>query len=332
VPAGQTLALIGGNVAIEGRNLTAAGGRIELGSVAGVGEVSLNQIGNRWLFGYDNIDLFGNIRLEGGAVVEASGEGGGDVQIQGAQLELTQGSLIYADTLGSGDGGEILVRTTETVAVRDESEITANVLGSGIGGDVTIVTGQLLVRDGARISVTTRSTGNGGTLSVTALDSVEVIGTSVDGRAGSGLFASTQGEGDAGDLTIATGRLLVRDGAVVSAGTGRSTGNGGTLSVTASDSVEVIGTSANGQFSSALSVQTQGEGDAGDLTIATGRLLVRDGAVVSAGTTRSTGNGGTLSITASDSVEVIGTSADGQVLSGLFTQAADEGEWGTGIS
>jgi filamentous hemagglutinin family protein len=326
VPTGQTLALIGGNVAIEGGNLTAAGGRIELGSVAGVGEVSLSEIGNRWLFGYNNIDSFGNIRLEGGAFVDASGEGGGDVQLQGAQLEMTQGSLIYADTLGSGDGGEILVRTTETVALSDGSRIIADVLGSGTGGDLTIATGRLLVRDGAVVSTGTRSTGEGGTLSVTASDTVEVIGRTADGRLGSGLYAQTSGEGDAGDLTIATGRLLVRDGAQVSAST-RSTGEGGTLSVTASDTVEVIGESADGRVASGLYAQTEGEGDAGDLTIATGRLLVRDGAQVSTGT-RSTRKGATLSVTASDSVEVIGRSADGQFPSGLFTQTQGEGDAG----
>jgi len=356
VPAGQTLALIGGNVAIEGGNLTAAGGRIELGSVAGVGEVSLSQIGNRWLFGYDNIDVFGNIRFEGGAVVDASGGGGGDVHLQGARLEMTQGSLIYADTLGSGDGGEILVRATETVALSDGSQITADVLGSGTGGeilvrtteavtlrdesviraavfgsgtggDLTIVTGQLLVHDGAQVGAGTFSTGEGGTLSITTSDTVEVIGTSADGRSRSGLFAPTQGEGNAGELRIATRRLLVRDGATVTAGTLGGTGKGGTLSVTASDSVEVIGTSADGQFSSRLSAQTEGEGDAGELRIATRRLLVRDGAQVSA-STYSTGEGGTLSVTASDSVEVIGTSADGQFSSGLFSQAEGEGDAG----
>jgi filamentous hemagglutinin family protein len=326
VPAGQTLALIGGNVVVEGGNLMAAGGRIELGSVAGVGEVSLSQVGNRWLFGYDNIDSFGNIRLEGGAVVDASGEGGGDVHLQGAQLEMTQGSVIYADTLGSGNGGEILVRTSETVAVRDSSEISAGVFGSGTAGDLMIVTGQLLVRDGAQVLAGTLGTGQGGTLSVTASDSVEVIGTSADGRFGSRLLATTQGEGDAGNLTIATGRLLVRDGAQVLAST-FGTGKGGTLSVTASDSVEVIGTSADGRLSSGLFAQANGEGDAGDLTIVTGRLLVRDGTQVSA-STFGTGKGGTLSVTASDSVEVIGTSADGRFPSGLFTQTQGEGDAG----
>jgi filamentous hemagglutinin family protein len=56
VPAGQTLALVGGDVLLEGGNLTAAGGRIELGSVAGVGQVSLTQTGNSFVLGYDSIN------------------------------------------------------------------------------------------------------------------------------------------------------------------------------------------------------------------------------------------------------------------------------------
>ena len=55
VRAGQTLGLVGGDVRLEGGNLTAAGGRIELGSVAGIGEVSLTQMGNRFVLGYDSI-------------------------------------------------------------------------------------------------------------------------------------------------------------------------------------------------------------------------------------------------------------------------------------
>jgi large exoprotein involved in heme utilization and adhesion len=57
------------------------------------------------------------------------------------------------------------------------------------------------------------------------------------------------------------------------------------LSVTASDTVEVIGTSANGQISSRLTAQTTGAGNARDLTIATEQLTIRDGAEVSVSST-----------------------------------------------
>ncbi len=209
---------------------------------------------------------------------------------------------------------------------RAVSALSAQAQGSGDAGDLTIATGRLLVRDGAQVGTGTFSTGEGGTLSVTASDAVEVIGTSSDGRASSGLFAATVGSGDAGELTITTGRLLVRDGAQVGTGT-FSTGDGGALSVTASDTVEVIGTSSDGRVASGLFTQAQGSGDAGDLTITTERLLVRDGAQVAAGTAR-TGEGGTLSVTASDSVEVIGRSANSRFPSGLTAQTIGAGNAG----
>jgi large exoprotein involved in heme utilization and adhesion len=172
----------------------------------------------------------------------------------------------------------------------------AATVGSGDAGELTITTGRLLVRDGAQVGTGTFSTGDGGALSVTASDTVEVIGTSSDGRVASGLFTQAQGSGDAGDLTITTERLLVRDGAQVAAGTAR-TGEGGTLSVTASDSVEVIGRSANSRFPSGLTAQTIGAGNAGDLTIATEQLIIRDGAEVNVSST-GTGIAGVLQVEA----------------------------------
>jgi large exoprotein involved in heme utilization and adhesion len=327
VPVGRTLALVGGNVLLEGGNLTAAQGRIELGSVAGVGQVSLTQTGNGFVLGYDSINDFGNISLSNGAFVDASGEGGGEIQIRGGRLEMTQGSNIWANTLGAENGREVLIRAPE-VGLSESSSLTAVVAptGTGAGGDLTIDTGRLLVRDGAQVSASTFGEGNGGSLLITATDSVEVIGTSADGKTLSALGTQSRGSGDAGDLTIDTGRLLVRDGALVSAGTFGS-GKGGSLLVTASDSVELIGSTADGKFSSGLFTQSQGSGDAGDLTIDTGRLLVKGGAAVSVGTTGA-GKGGSLLITATDSVEVIGESANRRISSGLFTASNGSGDAG----
>jgi filamentous hemagglutinin family protein len=327
VQPGRTLALIGGNVLLESGRLTAAGGRIELGSVAGVGEVNLSQSGNNFVLGYDSINNFGNISLSNGAFVDASGEGGGDVQIRGGRFSMTQSSNIWANTLGAQNGKQVLVRAAEVI-LSQSSLLTADVVrtGTGTGGNLTIDTGRLLVGDGARVSAITFSSGKGGSLQITATDSVEVTGSSGNGQFGSGLFASSQGSGDAGDLRIDTGRLLVRDGAAVSTATS-DRGKGGSLQITATDSVEVIDTSADGRVVSGLFTSSSGSGDAGDLRIDTGRLLVRDGAQVSAGT-RDSGKGGSLQITATDSVEVMGTSADGRVVSGLFTSSSGSGNAG----
>ena len=254
VRSGRTLALVGGDVLLEGGNLTAAGGRIELGSVAGVGQVSLTHTGNGFVLGYDAINDFGNISLSNQAFVDASGEGGGDIQILGGRLEMTQSSNIWADTLGAENGGEVLVRTTEVV-LSESSSLSAYVTSTGTatGGDLRIETGRLLVRDGAVVGAGTLGEGNGGSLLITASDSVEVIGTSADGQSLSGLSAQSSGSGNAGDLRINTRRLLVRDGAQVSA-TIAGQGNSGRLLITASDSVELIGNSTPNQRPSSVPV------------------------------------------------------------------------------
>jgi large exoprotein involved in heme utilization and adhesion len=175
-----------------------------------------------------------------------------------------------------------------------------------------IDTQRLLVRDGAQVSVGTFAEGNGGSLLITASDSVEVIGSSADRRFPSGLFTSSEAGGDAGDLTIETGRLLVRDGAQVATDT-FDEGNGGILKITASEEVEVIGISAEGRRPSGLLASSSGSGDAGDLTIETGRLLVRDGAVISSSSSGE-GTAGNIEITARDTLQAdngtIGTASE----------------------
>ncbi len=327
VRSGQTLGLVGGNVLLEGGRLTAAGGRIELGSVAGVGEVSLIPSGNRFELGYEAIADFGNISLSNGAFVDASGEGGGDVQVRGERLEMAQGSNIWADTSGAENGGEVLVRATEVV-LSENSLLSANVTstGTGTGGNLTIDTGRLLASDGSRARAITQGNGKNGNLQVVADDSVELIGRSADGRFGSGLYTQNEGSGDAGNLTIDTGRLLVQDGARVSA-SAVDAGKGGSLQIVATESVELIGTSADGQFLSGLYAGSSGSGDAGNLTIDTGRLLVQGGALVSVGAVDA-GKGGSLQIVATESVELIGRSADNGLLSGLYAGSEGSGDGG----
>ncbi|NEQ19313.1 MAG: S-layer family protein [Microcoleus sp. SIO2G3] len=252
----------------------------------------------------------------------------GDLTIKTNTLLVRDGARVSASTFGAGKGGSLSVDAQDVQIIgtsadgRFPSRLSASATPNSTGnaGDLTIKTNTLLVRDGAQVSASTFGEGKGGSLSVDAQD-VQIIGISANGQYPSVLSASTESTGDAGDLTIKTNTLLVRDGAQVQTGTRRGAGNGGSLRVDAQD-VQVIGETADGQFSSGLfaSATPNSTGDAGDLTIKTNTLLVRDGAQVTAGTSGA-GNGGSLSVDAQD-VQLIGTSANRRTVSALGTSAA----------
>ncbi len=147
-------------------------------------------------------------------------------------------------------------------------------------------------------------------------------------------FVTTQtlGAQDAGDITINTRRLVVRDGSQITTESFGvfsleppqfipAIGRAGNLTVNASESIELIGTSSDGNFRSSLVSATASAGDAGNITINTRRLLIQDGAIV---LTESSGvlffdqfippkgRAGNLTVNASESVELIGTSLVGR--------------------
>jgi large exoprotein involved in heme utilization and adhesion len=280
----------------------------------------------------------GDAQIPSGLSAQSSGSGdAGDLTIDTGRLLVRDGAVVSTGSYRSGKGGSLQISASDSVEVigrsadnRFGSSLSATTQRRGDAGELRINTGRLLVSDGAQVSAGTFGAGNGGSLQINASDSVEVIGTSAGNRAVSGLFSASVGSGDAGDLTIDTGRLLVRDGSQVSASTGGE-GKGGNLLIMASDSVELIGSStdANGRpFPSGLFAQSEESGDAGDLTIDTGRLLVKGGAQVFSGT-RGLGNGGRLLVRTTDSVELIGSSlADGGLSTGLSAQSEGSGDAG----
>jgi filamentous hemagglutinin family protein len=283
----KTLALIGGDITLEGGNLTAASGRIELGSVASNSLVSLSlePINQSWSLGYKGVQNFQNIKLIGritngevfASQVDTSGEGGGSIQVQGKSVEL------------SGRGVRLISRTT----------------GDRDGKEITINARKLIVQDGAQLATSTTGRGSGGSLTVNASESVELTRSRTLPVPLTGLFSTTFGDGNAGKITIKTGRLRIQDGAGVSSDSTMidnqpARGNGGDLTIEASESIEVIGVSQTG-IASNLGAGTLSFGDAGKVTITTEQLIVRDGAeivVSSIGDVSNTGKAGDLNITA----------------------------------
>jgi filamentous hemagglutinin family protein len=257
-----------------------------------------------------------------GGLVSARTLGPGDagiLDINTNRLVVRDGARVSADTSSTGEAGKLNVTATEFVQVigtsadgETSSSLFLDSTGSGNAGGLEINTGTLIVEEGGRVSATTSDQGQAGNLTVNA-DFVQVIGTSANGGKYSRLLFDTSGSGDAGILDINTNRLVVRDGARVSAVT-TSTGEAGKLNVTATESVEVVGTSPNGQTPSLLVFDSSGSGNAGELKIDTERLVLQGGGQISA-TTFDSGQGGIIEVDASESVDVNGSG------SGLFFES-----------
>lgn len=309
VPTGQTLALIGGNIAINGGTLTAEQGRIELGSVRD-GQVSLSSTRSSFAFDYQESQGFGNIRLSQQALGDASG--GGVIQVRGNQVSLTDGSLLLIQNQGTQAGGSINVNAVQSLEVSGTSPdgsflggLEGEAVGVGRGADVTVSTRQLSVLGGAGIVSRSYSSADTGNVTVNALGSVQVGGFSPANPTFFSVIATTVfGSGSGGTVTVLTKRLNLLDGGVVAAPT-LGTGQGGTVTVSATEAVEIIGRTP--LFSpSSVNSSTTNAGNSGAITINTARLVLRDGGTVSSASL-ATGNAGSITINASESVEVTGT-------------------------
>ena len=334
VQPAKTLVLVGGNVFLEGGNLTAPQGNIELGSVA-EGTVQLISDDLGWKLSYKEISTFQNLELSQAASIETSGNSGGRVRIKGSFVSLTDGSAILTDTLGNGMGGSLTIEAEETeIYGLAENGFTSSLFNNvdlgatGNGGDTSIDTGYLYIGDGAQVNVNTFDVGNAGTLTITAGE-IEILGGSTDGEFPSGLFAQADiGEtGKGGQINIEANYLLVADGAQVSTTT-FGEGAAGDLNIQATE-IELIAGSAD-FGSSGLFVSSEDLGDGGNLNINTDYLLVADGAIAQTSTFFD-GDAGNLEI-AANTIELIGTSPNG-LPSGLFSTAeAESGGLGGNIA
>jgi filamentous hemagglutinin family protein len=327
-----------GEIAIDTKRLTMRDGSVILNPTVGSGDGGGVTIRAKESLEINASGLFTTTFYSGNA---------GSIAIETAQLSVTDGAFVSASTFGAGNGGNLIVRASDSVIVaRDRSDsplktglATNSVGGTGRAGNIEINTRFLRVEAGASIStpsgLNTRERvipegGPGGNITVNASDSVEVSGISPDPITdvipfGSLILAGTFGSGKGGDVTLNARRLIVRDGGSIIAGT-LGAGQGGNVTVTTQESVEIAGVTTEG-FGSVIATASvdlsqaflglqPASGAAGSLSIATGRLSVRDGAGVGV-QSYGTGAAGSINVVADSIALNTKATIDGTSLSGM---------------
>jgi filamentous hemagglutinin family protein len=317
---GQTLALVGGSITSRGGGLVAGsegaepGGRVELASVAANEFVELIPSTTDWSLGFTLVQNFDDIRLSQGTIVNASGDNGGAIVVQGRNIRIANGSQLFSVTQ-AGRGESIVVNATDRLIVTGalnqvNSLLYTQTQASGSAGDIQLSARQLHVSDTGFITSLSSSSGQGGDVIVNTVETVEVIGRP------SSIVTLADGEGAAGDLQISTRQLNIFDGGEVGS-IASNTGRGGDVIVNASESVNIIGIStspdlADDDRGGNLLAQTQAGGEnagaAGDIIVMTDRLLLQNGGQI-ASSTIGGGDAGQLTVRARD-IELTGIALD----------------------
>ena len=318
VNSGNTLALIGGDIRLDGGILTAEG-NIELGAVGS------NDISDRveivpaaagWNVNYDNINQFRDIQLSQQAFIDASES----IQLQGRNITLTENSNVLLESQGFSEFSVLEVRSSESIeivgGINTEGFIATSFYSQsffGNGGNIELSTPSLMISNGGKITNVAFGTANGGHVSIDVAEAIDLSGFQPNNPFNvSTINTLNLGSGRGGDLIVSSDRFNLTDGSNITSVIYDS-GNGGDVTVRARQ-IELNGINPIFFIPSTIGSTNFGEGNLGNVKIDTSNLVLQDGARVTAGTF-SVGNSGRLTINASEFIEI-----DGREISGSPTQ------------
>ncbi|NEO86832.1 MAG: filamentous hemagglutinin N-terminal domain-containing protein [Spirulina sp. SIO3F2] len=224
----------------------------------------------------------------------------GTIDVETDSLSLSNGAQIFAGTFGAGHGGNIRIQANRatlsgvepiegipaSIGVTAAQSRNTTAVPSGRSGNITLDIGELELKNGGRITASTRGTSNAGTVLINS-NSVRVAGKNSFGTTGR-ILSDSSNAGNAGLVMINTDTLTVEDEGTISV-SGTGTGNSGNIEVNA----RTIYLNNNGNIEAESSTGAQGN----ILLNASDILLLRNQGLIS---TSATGNatGGNITINA----------------------------------
>ncbi len=315
VEVGKTLALVGGNVSIEGGVLKSPAGRIEIGSVGSNQAVSLVPIEQGWKLGYEAGTSFADIRFSGKSFIGATGDGGGAIAVAGKNINISSESIVRSDTEGNRNGQQISI-LGDAIAV-DRSTIGANTIRSGNGGQIKLEANNITFKNNGGAGTQATASGKAGDITLIAKNSfvasnqsglgsktfgagnggvINVEANSLRLEQGSGFGATSFSNGGVGEINIKVGDLVIREAGIGNESSSGSNGgkinidtnsfqleNAGISSTTGKDSTGnggEININVAGSFAlnnSNINVKNSGTGNAGTITINANTVQIEDG-------------------------------------------------------
>ncbi|MEA5572567.1 filamentous hemagglutinin N-terminal domain-containing protein [Calothrix sp. UHCC 0171] len=249
---------------------------------------------------------------------------GGDIRLNTGTLSMTAGSFLSTNVLGQGNVGNIIVNARDTIILDDVTGdkltgIQSSLLTGGVGkgGNIDITTGSLFAINGASLLAVSDGQGDAGNITINARDVISFDsseGNKFKSSVGNEIGSDTVGNG--GDIRITAREISFKNGSKIGASS-FGQGNAGNILIDASDKVSFDGVGGSFQVSSGVDTTTSKTGNGGDISVKTGTLSLINGAQINA-STAGKGNGGDITIDARDRINFEGIGSN-QNFSGVFS-------------
>ena len=223
-----------------------------------------------------------SISQEGLISNQTTGEGNaGDIEIKTSKLSLLTKGGINSNTGGKGDAGNIIINADTSLSI-NSGTISSQVLqgGEGNAGNIIIKTPNLSLLQEGKIINAMLGEGQGGDINITTSSELSLIDKSL-------INSNTEGNGNAGNITINSPKVFINQGALVTAFS-NDLGSSGTITIDAPQEIQIN----NG---SRLSVNTRGSGNAGIIDITTKNIKIQNDSEIAV-ESQGSGTGGNVDI------------------------------------
>jgi filamentous hemagglutinin family protein len=306
----QYIGLVGGDVWVEGGQINAPGGRVELGGLSAPGavEFKIDRNAPKLLFpaGVARSDVViqdnGTVNVAGDSSVEGLRQRGGEIGISARNFQVLSASRVRGGVEQnqgqvSNTSGNIEIDATNSITMGKDA-LLANVIrqnAKGQGGNVILkAADNIFIQDNALLGASNLGLGNAGFIDITAgnIISISGMGTVITG-------VGATGNSDSGGITITAGSFALTDqGFIATNNIGR--GDAGAINIRTKQAILIAG---NAEISAGISSATA-QGNGGDIKLEAGHSVsLTNGSTIST-ENAGRGNGGAIHIRAGETITI----------------------------
>ncbi|NJO79077.1 MAG: S-layer family protein [Cyanobacteria bacterium RM1_2_2] len=257
-----------------------------------------------------------DVALRDGASIDVVADNGGDVAVNARNIDLLNGSNIFAGIgldlgFAGAQAGDVEINASGIFTLSDSSFIQSSIFGGalGDGGNVSITGQSVNLLNGSGLGSAVVGQGKSGEVRVQAADTITLAGQNAEGTGSAilslvGALDGFIGSGEGSNINLQARSLVMTDGAQIGTTNLNAIGDAGDIQINLTDSLFMQGDRT------AIQAGTAGEGNGGNVVVTAGNTVDLRGGARFLTITGGTGDAGNVTITAGNSVVFDGVSTD----------------------